>query len=286
MSPTDTVDTQVLVVGGGPVGLTLAVDLGMRGVRCTLIDKRPEPGFLPKMERCNARTMEHFRRLGIAERVRDAGYGRTLPMDVFVVTSLVAPALVRHPHPSVEQMKADMAKVTDGTQPLEPYQLISQYTLEPLLKSILESMPNVSVRFGCELVGLDQDPEGVNAHLLNLDGTSESIRCLYMAGCDGAGSVVRRELGFVLEGESDILSLRQGLFRCEDLYERIPIGDGRHYHVADDQYTWLIVQAATRHFPLHSMWDSDEQMAMMLERTAGMPIDFETLYVGGWTMRL
>src|SRR6202012_5622197 len=75
-------------------------------------------------------------------------------------------------------------------------------------------------------------------------------------------------------------------FRCEDLYERIPIGKGRHYHVADDKYTFLIVQDDTRHFTLHSIVDSDEQMAMMFERTAGMPIDFETLYVGGWTMRL
>jgi 2-polyprenyl-6-methoxyphenol hydroxylase-like FAD-dependent oxidoreductase len=286
MSELKPAETQVLVAGGGPVGLTLAVDLGIRGVQCTLIDKRPEPGFLPKMERCNARTMEHFRRLGIAERVRDSGYGRTLPMDVFVVTSLVDPPLVRHPHPSVQEMKEQMAKVNDGTQPLEPYQLISQYTLEPLLKSILESMPNVTVRFGSELVSFEQDPEGVDVRVRNLDGSQDTIRTLYLAGCDGANSTVRRDLGYKLEGESDILSMRQGLFRCDDLYERIPIGKGRHYHVADDKYTFLIVQDDTRHFTLHSIVDSDEEMSMMFERTASMPVDFETLYVGSWTMRL
>jgi 2-polyprenyl-6-methoxyphenol hydroxylase-like FAD-dependent oxidoreductase len=121
-------ETQVLVVGGGPVGLTLANDLGQRGVQCLLIDKRREPGFLPKMERCNARTMEHFRRLGIAERVRDAGYDRDLPMDVFIVTSLVDPPLVHHPYPSVNELKAETRASNDGTHPLEPYQLISQYT--------------------------------------------------------------------------------------------------------------------------------------------------------------
>ena len=67
-------DTQVLIVGAGPVGLTLAIDLGKRGVRCSLIEKNAAPLGYPKMERCNPRTMEIFRRLGIAEEVRAAGY--------------------------------------------------------------------------------------------------------------------------------------------------------------------------------------------------------------------
>ena len=66
-------DTQVLVIGAGPVGLTLAIDLGLRGVRCTLIEQKMAPAKLPKMERCNARTMEIYRRMGIAKQVRGAG---------------------------------------------------------------------------------------------------------------------------------------------------------------------------------------------------------------------
>ncbi|MGH8785340.1 MAG: FAD-dependent oxidoreductase, partial [Cupriavidus necator] len=57
-------ETEVLIVGAGPVGLTLAIDLGQRGVRCTLVERNQAPGRLPKMERCNARTMEIYRRLG------------------------------------------------------------------------------------------------------------------------------------------------------------------------------------------------------------------------------
>ena len=65
--------TQVLIVGAGPVGLTLAIDLGKRGIRCTLIEQKEAPQFLPKMERCNARSMEMFRRLGLADKIRAAG---------------------------------------------------------------------------------------------------------------------------------------------------------------------------------------------------------------------
>src|SRR6202167_5993060 len=138
-------ESQVLIVGAGPVGLTLALDLGRRGVRCTLIERNTTSIQLPKMERCNARTMEIYRRLGIAEIIRDAGLPRSAPMDVFLATSMSEPAIVRLPYPSVAEAKADIAAHNDG-RPLEPYQLISQYTLEPLLRSIVETLPSITVR--------------------------------------------------------------------------------------------------------------------------------------------
>ena len=147
--------TQALIVGGGPVGLTLAIDLGRRGVRCTLIEQKEAPQFLPKMERCNARTMEIFRRMGIADKVRAAGLRDDIPMDVFIVLSLAEPPLLHLPYPSVGRARQEIATCNDGTLPLEPYQLISQYTLEPLLKSIAERLPSVSVRYGCEFLDFD-----------------------------------------------------------------------------------------------------------------------------------
>ena len=88
----------------------------------------------PKMERCNARSMEIYRRLGLADKIRAAGLPAWVPMDVFIVMSLVEPPLLHLPYPSVAEAKKEIAANNDGTLPLEPYQLISQYTLEPLLK--------------------------------------------------------------------------------------------------------------------------------------------------------
>src|SRR5262245_39062459 len=100
--------TDVLIVGAGPTGLTLAVDLGLRGVSCTLIEKKPEPEFLPKMERCNARSMEIYRRMGIVDTIRAAGLPAECPMDVFIVLSLVEPPLLRLPYPSVNEAKKEI----------------------------------------------------------------------------------------------------------------------------------------------------------------------------------
>src|SRR5262249_49786334 len=113
-------DTEVIIVGAGPVGLTLAIDLGRRGVNCILLEQKDAPQFLPKMERCNARTMEIYRRLGIAESIRNAGFPRDAPMDVFIVTSLVEPPLLHLPYPSVAQARAEIAACNDGSMPVQP----------------------------------------------------------------------------------------------------------------------------------------------------------------------
>ena len=289
-------NTQVLIVGAGPTGLTLAIDLGRRGVRCTVIEQKEAPQFLPKMERCNARTLEIYRRIGIADQVRAAGLPAQCPMDVFVVLSLTEPPLLHLPYPSVAQAKAQIAATNDGSLPLEPYQLISQYTLEPLLKSIAETLPTVSVRYGCEFLSFAQDQGSVTARVRGTAGKSSDgkssddqtseIQALYLVGCDGGSSVVRKQLGIALQGDGNLLQLRQALYRCDDLYERIPIGKGRHYHVADDHATQLIVQDSTRHFTLHSIVETDADMATMFERTVAMPVDYEMLYVGEWKQNL
>jgi 2-polyprenyl-6-methoxyphenol hydroxylase-like FAD-dependent oxidoreductase len=279
------VDTQVLIVGAGPVGLTLTVDLGLRGVRCTLVEQKEAPQFLPKMERCNARTMEIFRRMGLADRIRAAGLPAHCPMDVFIVTSIMEPPLLHLPYPSVSDARKEIAASTDAALPLEPYQLISQYTLEPFLKSVAEKLPSVTVRYGTEFVDFTETPDGVTARLRG-DGVTSEITAHYLAGCDGGASPIRKQLGIGLKGDGNLLELRQALYRCDDLYERIPVGKGRHYHVADAQHTFLILQDSTRHFTLHAVVEKDSDMVAQFANTIVMPLPFEMINCGAWRQNL
>ena len=97
---------------------------------------------------------------------------------------------------------------------------------------------------------------------------------------------MRRQLGIKLQGEANLMQFRQALYRCDDLFERIPIGKGRHYHVADALATFLIVQDSTKHFTLHATVDSDADMATLFEKTVAMPVKYEMLSVGQWKQNL
>ena len=278
----------VVIAGAGPVGLTMAIDLGRRGVRTLLVERDPTTGPWPKMDRSNSRTMEFYRRLGIADDVRSLGYPADAPMDIFVVRSLSEAPLLKQHYPSVGVMRERIEKTTDHSQPLEPYQLVSQNRLEPLLKSIAEQAPNVTVRYACELTDLSQDKEGVTVTLSPAGSPQEEIRCSYLAGCDGGGSTVRKALGIKLEGKGGLRNMKQICFRSETLYDRIPMGKGRHYYFTDAEGSAIIVQGDRKEFTLNSDISDDTDLHAWVRQKIGPDIDFdyEILNVSNWTLHL
>ena len=199
-------DANVIVVGAGPVGLALAINLGRAGIKTILLERNPEPQFLPKMERCNARSMEMFRRIGLSKKIRDAGLRADCPMDVFVVEDLTKPALLEEKHPSIQTFQGKIKECKDLSMPLEPYQLISQYTLEPLLKAEAEALQSVEVLFGHEFMEFSQSDDGVSVRFKDSDGQSKTLTASYLVGCDGGSSPIRKQLGIKLRGEGGFSS--------------------------------------------------------------------------------
>jgi len=270
-------------VGAGPVGLVLAIDLAQRGITVQVVERNDRTRQLPKMERCNARTMEIFRRLGIAEQVRAASKFRDVPMDVFVITSMAEPPLAHLAYPSVVAAQEETRRSADCGLPLEPYQLISQYTLEPLLKSVLETLPNASVRFSRRLVSFAQHRDHVVAEIEGPDGL-ETVSASYLVGCDGGASTVRKQLGIKLEGEGPLKHVHQIFFRSEQLFEKIAIGKGRHYYSPNGA---MIVQDDLKHFMLnvYEIQEGTDPADIVLDFLR-IPVDVEVLHTSEWNFNL
>ena len=283
-------DASVIIVGAGPVGLSLAINLGRAGIKTILLEQNPEPQFLPKMERCNARSMELFRRIGLSKKIRDAGLRADCSMDVFIVEDLTKPPLLEEKHPSIEEFQKKIRDCSDLAMALEPYQLISQYTLEPLLKTEAESLKSVDVRFAHKFIEFEQKDTSVTVRCMGSNGDLLSFSADYLVGCDGGSSPIRKQLGIKLRGEGRILELQQALFYCEELYDRLPQGDGpgkgRHYHRADTEHTFLIMQDSTKHWSLHATVPDSEAMEHKFEEIVGFPVNYELISCAPWRQNL
>jgi 2-polyprenyl-6-methoxyphenol hydroxylase-like FAD-dependent oxidoreductase len=278
--------TGVLVAGGGPVGLTLAIALGRRGVRCTVVESKASHAFLPKMELLNARSMEIYRRLGLEHAIRRAGWPVDAPMDVLVTTSLNDTPIHRMPYPSTRAMEARIAATHDGTEPRCAYQRISQYTLEPLLRAEAESLDTVTIRFGTRLDRFTQSPTGVDAEIVDGTGEREHVAAGHLVGCDGGGSTVREQLAIDLDGRSAVSRMVHVFFRCDDLLERHPLGVARHYNIVGDLSAGLIAQDDLRHYAIHGDLPDDVDPRRLVDQVVGAPVPAEILHVGSWTPHL
>ena len=196
----------VLIVGGGPVGSTLALDLAWRGIDVIVAEQNPR-GQMPGVK-CNhvaARTMEIFRRLGVAEIVRNKGLPADHANDVAFRTSAVGADFARIPIPC-RRDRYTFKDGPDGHWPTpEPPHRINQIYLDPLLAEAAASRPNVRFLWQTRVLGFTQTDAGVVADAENLaTGARFSIGCEYLIGCDGPSSMVRREIGAQLIGDAMI----------------------------------------------------------------------------------
>ena len=194
---------RIVIVGGGPVGMVLSLNLAAFGTRSVLINREPKPRWHPKGSTQNARTMEHYRRLGIVDKIRTLGLPLDLPTDVTYFTSLSGWELARIAMPSERAKIAarDAAPATD--QVVEPLFRCNQMHVEAELFRFVRTNHLIETRFGWDCIAWSEQPDGVTAEIEEAGtGRRETIRGAYLAGCDGAHGVVRQQLGIAYQGET------------------------------------------------------------------------------------
>ena len=222
MSDENNVD--VLVIGGGPVGLTLSIDLAKRGVAVTLVETRA-PGEPPSV-RCqhvSARTMEIFRRLGLASAVRDAGLPADYTNDVAFRTTATGIEFGRIPIPCRARRYIDKDG-PDGWWPTpEPAHRVNQLFLEPVLFAHAARQPGLRILSRTAAISFEQSEDGVLAIVKNLNADeTRKIFARYLIGCDGAHSSVRRQIGAKLYGDNQVVEVQSTYILAPDLLGMMP----------------------------------------------------------------
>jgi 2-polyprenyl-6-methoxyphenol hydroxylase-like FAD-dependent oxidoreductase len=281
----------VLIAGGGPVGLTLALELASRDVPCMLVERAMESTRFPKMDITNARSMELFRRLGIASALRKVAVPEGNVFDVAWITTLTGHELHRFRYPSVTEAKRRIREQNDGSQPAEPAMRVSQVVIEPELKHRLLEARQVTARFGVALESFVQDEAGVTAIVRHAEtGMAEEIRCAYLVGCDGGASRVREVLGVPLSGTPRIGQRFMVHFRSQAL--DILQSRGVTWHnqslrgtiiAQDDKETWTL-QTGIPGF--RDVAPEGVDPHKLLRGIAGTDFNYEILLTSAWTPHL
>ncbi|GAA5233345.1 monooxygenase [Verticiella sediminum] len=246
-------EAEVLVAGAGPVGLTLAMTLASRGVKVLVVE--PRARLEPPSVKCNhvsARSMEIFRRLGVAAAVRQAGLPPDYPHDIAYRVSATGKELTRIHIPCRRERYTD-TEGPDGNWPTaEPPHRINQIFLEPILFRAAEACAGVTLLNEHRLAGFRQDANGVEASIEGLDGEPRlTVACRYLVGCDGARSGVRHAIGARLQGDAVVQRVQSTYIRAPGLRERFahapawatfslnPVRCGNMYAI-DGKERWLI----------------------------------------------
>lgn len=275
-------DTQVLICGAGPSGLALAVELGMRGIQCIVIERSDRVGYAPRAKTTHTRTREHFRRWGIAgDLAAMAPFGVDYPSNIQFVTRLGG-----FPLGMIENAFNCAPKRNELYA--EHAQWVPQYHVEEVLRRRAESLPGVSVLFKHEFLSATQDGEGVIC-CIRSDGAELEVRCDYLVGADGARSSIRDLIGARLEG-------RYGLAHAYNIVFRAPGLSRLHKHGPGIMY-WQInpdIPSVIGPMDKDDIWyfmpgkvegvkELDKAGAAdLIRRSTGIDLPYEVLSVDEW----
>jgi 2-polyprenyl-6-methoxyphenol hydroxylase-like FAD-dependent oxidoreductase len=197
--------TDVLIAGGGPCGLMLANELGRRGIRCLLIDDKPSTAFNPQANATQARTMEHFRRLGFAHEVRAQGLPPDHPTDIAYFTRYAHHELARIRLPTAAEAIVRIKSMSGSWSAAELPHRVSQKFVEQTLRRHAQAWSSGELRYGWTLEQFHDDGRSVTATVRPTQGgPAQEVNSLFLVGADGARSFVRRQLGMDFAGVTGI----------------------------------------------------------------------------------
>jgi 2-polyprenyl-6-methoxyphenol hydroxylase-like FAD-dependent oxidoreductase len=277
----------VLVIGGGPVGLALAGDLGWRGVGCTLVEQSDGSIYQPRMDLVGVRTMEFCRRWGFVPAVEGSPYPRDYAQDNIYLTSLTGYELGRERFPGIGQ--APPPKESPQRRERCP-----QNMFDPILRAFAASQKNVALRYRTRLVSFTQNADLVTAVVENAEtGAREEILARYIVGCDGARSLVRETLGIAMQGNPVLTYTTNVIFRCPHLLSLHDKGKAYRHIFIGPEGTWSTIVAINgRDEWRFSIIGGSEQrdyttddIKAAIRRAVGRDFEFEILSVLPWVRR-
>jgi 2-polyprenyl-6-methoxyphenol hydroxylase-like FAD-dependent oxidoreductase len=277
----------VLVVGGGPVGLALAGDLGWRGMSCVLIEQSDGSIYQPRMDLVGVRTMEFCRRWGLVPAVEGSPYPRDYAQDNIYLTSLTGYELGRERFPGI-------GEAPPPPQSPQRRERCPQNMFDPILRAFATSQKTVALRYRTRLISFEQGSEAVTAIVENADtGAREEILARYIVGCDGARSLVRETLGIGMVGNPVLTYTTNVIFRCPHLLSLHDKGKAYRHIFIGPEGTWATIVAINGRdewrFSIIGGSDqreySNEEIKTAIRRAVGRDFEFEILSVLPWVRR-